>query len=374
MKRARAARRPRFRLFRRLIKAGLLAVLLAVLFSGAFIGFRCFSTESRQQTVTVATERASAGLSGYRREEASTFLTFPEWYIVFNTEEYAQFLGAHNPSAFPYFGSIRQYWRYYGGACDATQGVYPFSGGNHLMLAVIGTSFTAEYLIKGLYENTAGRAAEWIAGRNTPEDAFAHRTAVEYGAFMHATPWYAFPFFSKLRALWNQPATGPGMLRKWERRLVLSGEYAVKGVYGWLIGLASGAAYAPEDLRIHAWIENAGAEIFTGGEIKRVKELGPRSYIVTIPRYGAFTVHAQKLVASGVRFMDIAGNDEIFVSALVPAGFAAAEAGGEVLIDDRILTDPTVRRIGLKVPVTTLHETVRRLKERGARIEHVYDY
>jgi hypothetical protein len=359
---------------KRLLKAALLACVLAVLFSGAFIGLRCFSSDSREQTVAVASERVAAGLGGYRRPEVATFLTFPEWYIVFNTEEYAQFLGARNPSAFPYFGSIRQYWRYYGGACDATQGVYPFSGGNHLMLAVIGTSFTAEYLLKGLYENTVGRVAEWIGGRQTAEDAFAHRTAVEYGRFMHSTPWYAFPFFSRLRGLWNEPATGPGMVRKWERRLALSGEYAVKGVYGWLIGLASGAAYAPEDLRVHAWIDNAGPEVFTGGDIKRVKQLGPRAFVVTIPRYGAFTEQAQKLIASGVRFMDIAGNDEIFVTALVPAGFAAADAGGQLLLDDRTLTDPTVRRIGVKVPVTALHETVRRLQERGARIEHIYDY
>ena len=42
------------------------------------------------------------------------------------------------------------------------------------------------------------------------------------------------------------------MLRKVERRLALTAEYAIKAVYGFVIRKASGAAYAGEDLRIHA--------------------------------------------------------------------------------------------------------------------------
>ena len=79
------------------------------------------------------------------------------------------------------------------------QGGYPFSTGNHLMLGIIGSSFSIEYALKGLYENTVGRATEWIAGHDTPEDAFARRTAAEYGTFMHTVPWYEFPFASRSR-------------------------------------------------------------------------------------------------------------------------------------------------------------------------------
>ena len=39
---------------------------------------------------------------------------------------------------------------------------------------VIGISYSVEYAIKGLYENTIGRVFEWIRGENrTPQDEYA---------------------------------------------------------------------------------------------------------------------------------------------------------------------------------------------------------
>ena len=371
-----ARRRGRlFRTVKRLFKAAALAVLLAVVFSALFIGFKCYSGRAIAQVTPTDVQRASDGIRRYSREEVSTFLTLPEWYIVYNTEEYARFIAAQNPSAFPYAGSVRQYWRYYGGACAATRGIYPFSVGNHLMLAVIGSSFTIEYVLKGLYENVVGRATEWLGGRETPEDAFARRTAVEYGAFMHSIPWYQFPFFAKVGQLWREtPTGGPHLVRKWERRLALTAEYGVKGVYGWLIGRGTSAAYAPEDLRIHAWIENAGDAVFAGDAIRKVKPVGPRSYIVTIPRYEAFTGHARTLIEQGVRFLDIAGNDEILVTALAPAALNVSNIGATLVLDEAMVTDDKTRRVGLKVAVRSLHEVVQRLRSSGATVEHIYDY
>ena len=258
--------------------------------------------------------------------------------------------------------------------CDATAGVYPFSGGNHMMLSVIGSSFTIEYLLKGLYENTIGRLSEAISGRDTPEDAFAHKTAVEYGAFMHTVPWYEFPFFARIGQLWRDtPPTGPRMVRKWERKLALTAEYGGKGIYGWLIGLSSGAAYGTEADRIHAWIDNASDPTFADGVVRKVHQMGPRSYIVTLPRYEAFTVRAKLLVKGQVRFLEIAGNDEILLTILAPA---ALERDSSLMarLDEPLLTDGSMRRTALSVPVRSLHEIILKLEQRGATIEHIYDY
>ncbi len=53
-------------------------------------------------------------LKDYTRNEDQTFLTLPEWYIVFSSEEYANFLKYNLPSDFPYFSSIIQFWKIYG--------------------------------------------------------------------------------------------------------------------------------------------------------------------------------------------------------------------------------------------------------------------
>jgi hypothetical protein len=362
-------------LLRRFSVAAAVAVLLAFLCSAAFIGLRCYSGGGQHQAPAADVARAVAGLHGYAREEASTFLTLPEWYIVYSTEEYARFTASHAPSGFPYVGSIRQFWRYYGAVCGATKGVYPFSAGNHLMLGVIGSSFSIEYGLRGLYESTVGRVTASLSGSDTPEDAFAHATAVEYGAFMHTAPWYEFPFRDKLAALWaSTPMWGPHIVRKWERKLVLTAEYGAKAIYGRLIRGGSKATYAGEDLRIHAWIDHAADDVFADGEVKQVKAIGPQSFIVTMPRYEAFTVRALDLIARGVRFVDIAGNDEMLVTAIVPTAAVPADTGGTVILREPLLTNAGTARIALKVPVRSLHTAVTRLQAAGATIEHLYDY
>jgi hypothetical protein len=194
---AKSAKRYRARrivgLFIRLAKAALVAVFLAAVWSAGFIAIKCYSTNAISHPSDATTGRAPTGIATYEREAAATYLALPEWYIVYNTDEYARSLTSHPPSGFSYLGSIRQYWRYYGAVCDATKQAYPFSAGNHVMLGVIGSSFSIEYALKGLYENTVGRLTEWLAGHDTPEDAFARNTATEYGAFMHTVPLMSSP-------------------------------------------------------------------------------------------------------------------------------------------------------------------------------------
>ncbi len=352
-----------------LVAAGGLAFLGAAL----FIGSRCYSATSEPQAKT--NPALVNGIAGYTRNEVSTFLTLPEWFIVYSTEEQARFAGTQAPSRFPYVRSIAQFWRYYGAVCTATRGVYPFNAGDHLMLAVIGTSFSVEYGLKGLYEGSIGRLIEWMDGYDTPEDAFAQRTAVEYGSFMHSVPWYEFPFFAKLAALWREtPLWGGHQIRKWERRLALSGEYTIKGVYGWLIGRGSKATYGDEDQRVYARIENAGDGVFGDQAIRKINSAGPRAFVISIPRYEAFTGHALTLVSQGVRFVDIAGNDDILISAIGRAQPRRRVSAGSVVLDEPFLTDPGTARLAIQVPVHALHTVVAELERDGVKIEHLYDY
>jgi hypothetical protein len=68
---------------------------------------------------------------------------------------------------------VGQYWKTYCAAYRETKGRYPPNGGYHLMLTVIGVSFTAEDLMIGAYEHTIGwlsecviRVKNCIAGRS----------------------------------------------------------------------------------------------------------------------------------------------------------------------------------------------------------------
>jgi hypothetical protein len=367
----RAPDRPRRRRKRRLLLK-LFALAVAALIAGpaAFIGTQCYGSGPPAAALTGPLAEFPAA-----REESFTFLTLPEWFIVFSSEEYARFIARDAPSAFPYIGSIGQYWSAYDAVCEVTRPNYPFQTGYHVMLGVIGASFTAENVVKGVYENTVGRLTEWLSSRDTPEDQWAARTALEYGAFLHTVPWYQFPFGARLGALWSgTPMWGPHLLRKWERRAALTAEYGFKAGYGWLMGLASSSAYAPEDLKVYAHVEQAPLTIFTQDGIASVKQLSPTSYVITMPRYEAFTNAALALDAAGVRFVSIAGNDELLVSALAPESFRLPASPASVVVTLPIQTEPGRVRLAVRTPLATLTETLAALRAGGATIEHLYDY
>jgi hypothetical protein len=368
--------RPRFRRLRLAILVVALLIMLTVTLPTVFIAVSCYRPFTHHPGQAAEAFRATAGVPSYTREGSATFLTLPESYIVYSTEEYAAFVATRPPSRFPWFGSIAQFWRTYAGACRATRKAYAFDPGAHLMIGVIGVSFSAEQAVKGAYEATLGRLAEWVGGHGTEEDAFARRTAEEYGRFMHTVPWYEFPFAATLRTLWREtPLWGAHPGRKWERKVFLSAEYGAKALYGRLIRSATGAVYAPEDLEIRAWMEDVPDDAFADGRVKNVRTLGPRVFIVALPRYEKFTAVALGLVHRGARFRDIAGNDVIVLTAFGPRDARRAlppQAG--VVLDEPVLTKPGVTRLAVRAPVRSLGEIVAALEARGATIEHLYDY
>ncbi|MES1167412.1 MAG: hypothetical protein ABUL68_05355, partial [Pseudomonadota bacterium] len=192
----------------RLAKWGLLAgFVVAAAGTAAFL----LAARSRQRnfqpvTASIAPEHAARikATPKYQRDEDATYLTFPEWYLVFQPQEYAQHLATSRPSRFPYFRAIAQMWGGYAQVYGIAQKHYRFNSGYNLMLVVICTSSTVEFGIKGLYENTVGRLSEWTAGgQPTSEDAFAAQVAREYGEFVPTRPWFEFPFGRKFAGLWS---------------------------------------------------------------------------------------------------------------------------------------------------------------------------
>ena len=330
----------------------------------------CSTARGRFQPT--ASTSAGSGIPGYARPEDDTFLTYAEWYIVWSYQEKAAWQQVRLPSGFPYFSAIRQYWSGYCCSFGVVRGRYPFNFGDHLMLAVIGTSFTVEYGIKGAYENTIGRLAEWTGEHEmTEEDRYAASVARDYGVFVEDRPFYEFRFFSALKGLWKDTRMwGPHILRKSERKLWLSLDYGIESVYCGLIQLASHAVYGVEDDVTYALIENATRASLSGlPYVRTVKPVGIDSFIVRMPRYQKFTPAAQQLLLRHARFLEIAGNRQIMVSAIVPREWSFQLAAGELLFSSEVLTSELSKRVVLRIPVTDLGVVMGTLP-----VEHIYDY
>jgi hypothetical protein len=311
-----------------------------------------------------------------RRPEVYTYLTIPEWYLVWSSDEYAEFIASHPPSAFPYLAHLDQFWSGYRTIYDSTKERYPFNSDYHMMIVVIGVSTSAEYGIKAGYEKIVGRVAEAASfGGPTAEDRLAAATARDYVEFIRVEPWYRFDFLTPLKRLWTETGLfGADALRKWERKYFLTCEYAAKAAYGWLLEGGAGVAYG-EEKPVTALLLARLPErrIDSIPELRILERKADRTAVCTVPRYQAFTHYARALASAGADFLDIAGNDGvILLSAIVPDGFD--DASLPVLMRQPITTRAGLRRIVLAVPVRELGETLRRWDHPPLQIEHVYDY
>jgi len=330
-------------------------------------------------------KQVTDGISDYARAEDGSYLTLPEWYVVFSTDEYAAFIAKNPPSQFPYFKAIGQYWDSWDGACEAIRGRYPFNGGYQFALIIIGINFTAENTLRGAYEWTVGHLTEAISTPElTEEDAYARGVAKEYGDFIHMTPWFDFPFTEKLQGLWATTGLwGRNPIRKWERKLFLSTDYGVKAFYGWLIHLGADAVYGgPDDTQIEAVVEGLTPEMLeeqnapldTLPKVRLVQKINDTQALIKLTRWEVLTRTVPGLTQEGLQFVEIAGNDEILVTAIGPTGQPEVYEHATYLFEMPVLIQPGMSRVMLKVKVAELHLLIQELGEKDIQLEHIYDY
>jgi hypothetical protein len=306
-----------------------------------------------------------------KRPEARSWLTYPEWYIVYSAESYGAWLAQGKaPSGYGYGRQIAGFWS---GMCAVNRAAAGKEAGDaKMMLYTIGLSFTVETAARGFYENVFGRITEWLGGWKSENDAYNAKVWQEYGTFMHETPWYKFPFWERMKGFWGTSSARSGY-RNWERRLALSTEYAVKSGYGASIGVASDAA-----------LDGAAPTLSfvargTPGQIAAVDpRLKPGAVLpgglsmVEAPRYAQFTDLLTRLSRTQVELVEIAGNDDVLVALLVPD--AQMAAFGTPILSMPLDEKPGWRRIGLAVKVPQLLALLRDAPAGGGQIEHVYDY
>jgi hypothetical protein len=370
-----------WRLIKFLVKTVLWIVVLAVLIPILGLGYGYLTTDAVEVTRPAATERpaavtaAIAQIPGYKRPEESTFLTYPEWAIVYQAREYAELVSREFPSAFPYWAYTARFWQDYALMIRASS-AYEFNFQNHLMLTVIGTSQTVENGVQSIWENTIGRITEVLAGYQTvPEDAYQADAATEYAVFLDQVPWYMFPYADKRAGLLATPtAAGLAAVRSWERKLGFGLAYTIKQGYAALIKQGLAATSDAALLDIHVWAQGPVAQAISGeADTSLERDLGADGAVFVTKRYQVFTEMIPRLIGKGVRFVEIGGNRLIFLTVIYEDDLSPP-VGAQLLFDYRLPARPETRRAGIVVEVGRLHEVLPALTSAGAALEHVYDY
>lgn len=361
----------------RLRKAGkwLIAVLilLAVLIAlpVLLIEVTCRGKGAPAASAATSARIAPAG----QRPEVNSYLSYPEWYIVHAYEDFAGMLAAYDEYAFGYLASIGGFWSSFCSLNRLVSGRGATPLATKVMLYTIGVSFTAELAVKGLYETTIGHLTAAIRGdERTAEDRFALAVAEDYARFLRQTPWYAYPFGATLVRFWQEtPLSGSNRLRKLERRLALSAEFAAKGLYAQLIGLLAGLS--PAELRLQSVVRGTDlARLTADPQITLISTIDDQHAVIETPRYRAFTEILMALSKRGGDVVEIAGNDDILVTVRAPLGHRITHQGVRELFAIPIQSRLGWRRVGLDVKVTELSPLIRALSGSPAEFEHVYDY
>jgi hypothetical protein len=363
---------------RTLYAAGALAVIFCVGVAATVVGVEK-SCVSRKPAPAVRSDFAITD-EGYSRFQGDSFLTFPEWYIVHAYNDLAGVTAQSSESGFDYLASIRGFWSSLCGATRQASVSGPASADQKMTNYIIGFSFSAEMGLMGAYERTIGALTEsTTGGRKTAEDAFNLTLLKEYGAFLYQTPWFRFPFGTKLRQFWRETPFIPS-LRAVERRGSLSLQYAARYAYAALMRFVAG--YDPADLTIRSVVGGlAPSDLATMRDVKVIREVtdagGVRGVLVETARYAAFDAFVRELGQHpNASLLEIAGNHHILVTVIAPQGAIdkLAAADGAAIFQLPIQSSPGSRRIGLDVPVRSLVQDVKNFEAIGYRLEHVYDY
>ncbi len=306
-----------------------------------------------------------------RRSEARTWLTYPEWHIVYSAESLGKhLLAGGKPSDYRYMRDVGAFWR---STCAVNRiaAARPEGGDAKVMIYTIGLSFSVEMAIKAAWENTIGAFFEWASGHASADDRHAALVQADYAAFMHQVPWYEYGFGKALSGLWST-SEPKQHARHWERRLALSMEYGVKAGYAKAIGAASGATLGRDQLTLRFVTPASPAAVAAiDPRLKPIRRTSDGQTVVEAPRYAVFSQLLEKMAAANVPITDISGNDEIFLTALVPDRMRVPGVPAFTMaLGDR----PGWKRAGVTVRVADLGATMRVVKAGGGTVEHVHDF
>lgn len=356
-----------FRRLGRLLRWVAVMVLLAVIGLAtpiAYVEFACHGPVSGTPYEPLIADSAK------QRREANTYLTYPEWHIVYAYDGLAEVLRTSDEHDFDYGSSV---WRFWGATCALTRVADAHGGADgdtRLMIYTIGASFTLEMTLKAAYEETVGRIFAAIRGPvKTPQDQVAAAMAAEYAAFLRQTPWYRYDFDNESLMLWAAPIGD--RWRGWERRLALGGEWRAKALYARVIA-AGVAATGEAKLTIRSVIGDMDKVALAAiDDVEVIADL-PEGIVIETPRYARFTEILARITLAGGTIREIAGNDDVMVALTLPPG-ADYVGPGEVIARmpregfwfERVLVD---------TKVTDLARLIAARPPGDPGLEHVYDY
>ncbi len=294
------------------------------------------------------------------RRTGNTLMSIPEWYIVSISDDYTRFLElGNNPSDFPYFSYINDYWKMYGAISHILDTAWvPRDSEYHTMVRVIGISTALEFSIKGIYENTLGRLVGYISGYATSFDRSYTQISRAYVDFILLRPWYEYDFTHAYDIFSSEWVIQD--LRTFERYVIYGFELRLKSFYAHLIEDATHKQFALPD----QYTTLSGSFISSSSW-----NTDPKTIFKTelkIPRYYPFTQTYPDLLRSEENRIDsIAGNK------IITTEYKMKIRTENALLSIPSHIDPQITRSFYLDPIDISNQ---RMHTFPAFLSHIYDF
>lgn len=342
--------------------------------SGHTLSQKALEYFTDEESVVSTPEYTNNATNTDPRNFSRTLSTFPEWYIVYSAQEYSDLMAqGGRPSQFPYFAAINQYWQSLESIKASLNGT-EIDAESLSVLQVIGVSFTIEYGIIGVYEQTIGRVFELLHfNHKANEDYTTDTIAKAYSDSLLQTPWYDFSYHTAVSQLWQSWDWSSLSLRGLERRIMFTLGYHIKGAYAALLGKVAEANFGFVGSTTSFIMNDLDQSTLSTNPFLTSVTAVEGGIAALAPRYRAFTPVAQNIAEQGGDFVEIQGNSEILISFVAPINHTC-NLPGKTILTLPILTHDTNARFGQLVAISELSQTLRQLQSCGISLEHIYDY
>ena len=241
-----------------------------------------------------------------------------------------------------------------------------FPSQTKLMIYTIGVSFSLEFILKALYEESIGRIFVLTRGSSSaPLDVISAKQARSYAEFLRQTPWYKWDFQKDKEELKSKQTN---QLRDRERAFALGLEFGAKASYAKIIANAvQNIGY--DNLKLRIIVKGLSEEKLEAFPEIRIIQIRTSGIEIETPRYRRLTKILVLMANMGADFVEIAGNDDIMISYLSKTKSNALQS--LYSFDRQGFQDK--RHLEL-LKVTKLAERIRYIERSESRLEHIHDY
>jgi hypothetical protein len=246
---------------------------------------------------------------------------FARLHVQSAREDYARVLAAGDPHDYDVIPAVAGFWRTLCPLARKASAAGTFDGAARREVYTLGARFTAGTLLRGAYEETAGRLMAMLRGPGRSAlDDLAAAQAAQRAAFLRDLPWHQYGYAEDAAALLHAAGGTP---RDWERAIALGIGYRAEAALAWAVRRAlPGDGIEPLTLRMV--VSGAAPQDLAG--IGGVTVIGPApaGIEIELPRLHGLAEALSALAAAGADFTGIGGSDEVLIALDGPAALPGA--------------------------------------------------